>query len=343
MKFWPGVSMKRRQFLSVIGGAVTGWPLAGQGQQPRKPRRLAFVHSGIKADKLTETGGTLWIRRFYAELRRLGYAEGSNLVVERFSAEGSSERFAALAAEVVSRNPDVIVSNLNALVKTFLAATATIPIVGITSDPIAGGLIASLARPGGNLTGVSVEAGSEIIPKRLQTIKEALPSAAKVHYLLSNSRPDGTDGGQSYREAARRRGITLTERFLAQVDEAQLRRTFAEVAEARTDAMLLDGSGSFLGWRALLVELAAKARIPALYPYRDYVDQGGLMAYAPNLGELAERMASDVNQIFNGAKPGEIPFYQPSRFDLIINLKTAKALGLSLPQTLVARADEVIE
>jgi putative tryptophan/tyrosine transport system substrate-binding protein len=137
----------------------------------------------------------------------------------------------------VSRKPDVIVSNLNALVKTFLAATATIPIVGITSDPVATGLIASLARPGGNLTGVSAEAGPEITAKRLEIMKEAMPSVAKVTYLLSNSRPDGV-GGNSYHAAARRLGIVLTERFLPQVDEAQLRRSFAEMAEQRTDAIL---------------------------------------------------------------------------------------------------------
>ena len=334
--------MKRRQFLGVIGGAVVGWPLAAQAQQPRKPRRLAFVHSGIKADKLIETGGTLWIRRFYEELRRLGYTEGGNLVVERYSAEGHSDRFAALTAEVVSRNPDVIVSNLNALIKTFLAATATIPVVGITSDPIAGGLIASLARPGGNLTGVSVEAGPEILTKRLQVMKEAMPSAVKIAYLLANSRPNVIDS-EAFHAATRQLGLVLTVRLHSQVDEAQLRRSFAEMAEARPDAILLDGSGSFLAFRALLVELAAQNRIPVLYPFRDYVEQGGLIAFAPDLGELAERMASDVNQIFNGAKAGDIPFYQPNKFELIVNLKTAKTLDLVLPPTLLATADEVIE
>ena len=283
------------------------------------------------------------MRRFYETLERLGHSEGGNLVVERYSAEGHSDRFAALTAEVVSRKPDVIVSNLNALVKTFLAATSTIPIVGITSDPVASGLIASLARPGGNLTGVSVEAGPEIIAKRLQIMKEAMPSVAKVAYLLSNSRPDGVDG-DSYREAARRLGIVLTESFLSQVDEAQLRRSFAEMAEQRTDAILLDGSGSFLAFRALLVELAAKSRIPVVYPYRDYVEQGGLMAFAPDLGELAERMASDVHQIFDGAKAAghsvlpaqQVPVdHQPEDGE--------DAIGIEMPPTLLARADEVIE
>ena len=328
--------------MGLIGGAAA-LPLVARAQQPRKQHRLAFVHSGIPANKLTAAAGPFWIRRFYETLERLGHREGSNLVVERFSAEGHSDRFASLTAEVVNSKPDVIVSNLNLLIKIFLTATATIPIVGITSDPIAGGLIASLARPGGNLTGVSVEAGPEIIAKRLQIMKEAMPSATKVAYLLSNSRPDNVDGGESYHEAARRLGVVLTESFLSQVDEAQLRRSFAEMAEQQTDAMLLDGSGSFLAFRALLVELAAKSRIPVVYPYRDYVEQGGLMAFAPELGELAERMASDVHQIFEGAKAADIPFYLPNKFQLIINLKTAKAIGIEMPPTLLARADEVIE
>ena len=334
--------MERRAFIGLVGGAAA-LPLVARAQQPRKQHRLAFVHSGIPAAKLTAAVGPFWIRRFYETLEKLGHREGSNLVVERFSAEGHSDRFDALTAEVVSRKPDVIVSNLSLLIKIFLTATATIPIVGITSDPIAGGLIASLARPGGNLTGVSVEAGPEIIAKRLQIMKEAMPSVAKVAYLLSNSRPDNVDGGESYHEAARRLGVVLTESFLSQVDEAQLRRSFAEMAKQQTDAMLLDGSGSFLAFRALLVELAAKSRIPVVYPYRDYVEQGGLMAFAPELGELAERMASDVHQIFEGAKAADLPFYLPNKFQLIVNLKTTKAIGVEIAPSLLARADEVIE
>jgi putative ABC transport system substrate-binding protein len=333
--------MKRRAFMGLAGGAVA-WPLLAQAQQPRKLYRLAFVHSGIPADKLTAGAGPFWVRRFYETLERLGYREGGNLVVERYSAEGHSERFASLTAEVVSRKPDVIVSNLTALVKTFLSATATIPIVGITTDPVAGGLIGSLARPGGNLTGVSVEAGPEIIEKRLQIMKEAMPTVTKVVYLLANLRPDGING-EAYRAAAQQLGLVLTETFLSQVDEAQLRRTFAEMAERRTEAILLSDSGSFLASRALIVELAAKARIPVVYTYRDYIEAGGLMAIAPDLGELAERMASDVRQIFDGAKPADIPLYLPSKFQLFINLKTAKAIGIEIPATLVARADEVIE
>src|SRR5882724_1878127 len=175
--------MKRREFIAGVG-AATVWPLAARAQ---KLRRIAFVHSGIAADKLSETAGPFWVRRFYETLRGLGDVEGGNLVVERYSAEGRSERFAPLAAEVVSRNPDVIVANLNDLVKTFAAATATIPIVAIIGDPIAGGLVTNLAHPGGNLTGVSINAGIEIYGKRLQILKEAVPSLTRVSHLLSGA------------------------------------------------------------------------------------------------------------------------------------------------------------
>ena len=332
--------MRRREFIGLVGGAAA-WPVAARAQQPRKQRRIAFVHSGIAADKLTETAGPFWVRRFYETLRGLGDVEGSNLVVERYSAEGRADRFAALAADVVSRNPDVIVSNLNDLVKTFAAATDTIPIVGIVGDPIVGGLVTNLAHPGGNLTGVSINAGIEIYGKRLQILREAMPSVVKVAFLMSGTWDSGS--GSSYREAGQHLGIALTEKLLLEVDDARLRNTFAELAGQRFDAVIVDESGTFLAQRALIAELAGKHRLPVIYPYRDYVEQGGLMAYAPDLGELAQRMANDVHQILNGAKPGDIPFYQPSKFQLILNLKAAKALDLSLPPSLVTSADEVIE
>jgi putative ABC transport system substrate-binding protein len=308
--------MRRRDFMKLLGGAAA-WPIAAGAQQSQKQHRIAFVHSGIPADHLTETTGPFWVRRFYETLRGLGETEGSNLVVERYSAEGRADRFAALAAEVVGRKPDVIVSNLNDLVKAFTTATTTIPIVAIIADPIALGLVRSLARPGGNLTGVSIDTGTGIVAKRLQILKEAMPSAIKVAYLLSNSGTWDSSAGLPDREAAQQLGIALTGNFLAEVNEVQLRRT--------------------------IVELAQKHRIPVIYPYRDYADLGGLMAYAPELGELAQRMANDVHQILNGAKPGDIPFYQPNKFQLIVNLKAAKALDLIIPQSLITSADEVIE
>ncbi len=323
--------MKRRQFIQLVGSATITWPCTSNAQQPQKPRRLAFVHSGIPASKLIETGGTFWVRRFYEELRALGFSEGNNLVVERFSAEGSSSRFAAVAAEVVSRNPEVIVTNHNALTKAFLTATTTIPIVAITTDPVSSGLVSNLARPGGNLTGVSVLAGSGIFAKRLQILKEVLPAATRITYLQSS----GVEAEAS--------GHAVTGKLIPEATEAQIRGAFAEMTEQKVDAAIVSDGGSFVAQRALLVELAAKHRLPTMYPYREYVELGGLMAYSPDQNELAKRMASDVHQILNGAKPGDIPYYQPTNWGLVINLKAAQALGLTIPQTLLTQADEVIE
>lgn len=332
--------MRRREFIGLVGGAAACWPFAAYAQAPRKPHRIAFVHSGIPANKLTETAGPFWVRRFHETLRALGDVEGSNLVIERYSAEGRSEFFAPLAAEVVGSKPDVIISNLNDLITAFVAATTTIPIVAIMGDPIAGGFVTNLARPGGSLTGVSINAGIEIQAKRLEILKEAIPAATKVVHLLSGAWDDGT--GKSIAEAGWHLGLTVTGTKLVVVDGEQLQRAFAGMAEQKVDAVMIDEGGSFLAQRAA-VELAAKHRIPAIYPYRDFTEQGGLIAFAPDLGELAQRMANDVHQILGGAKAGDIPFYQPSKFQLIINMKAAKALGLNLPPTLITRADEVIE
>ena len=204
-----------------------------------------------------------------------------------------------------------------------------------------GGLVTNLAHPGGNLTGVSINAGIEIYGKRLQILKEAMPSTARVAFLVSGTWDAGA--GSAYREAGQQLGIALTDKLLLEVNDAQLRSTFAELSQRQFEAVIVDEGGSFLAQRALIAELAAKHRLAVIYPYRDYVEQGGLMAYAPDLGELAQRMAGDVHQILNGTKPGDIPFYQPSKFQLIINMKAVKALGLSLPQSLIASADEVIE
>lgn len=321
--------MQRRAFSGLIVAAAA-LPGAVRAQPARTPYRIALVHSGIPADQLTEAAGPFWVRRFYEELRGIGYAAGTNLIVERFSAEGRTDRFAAIAAAVVASNPQVIVSNYNALVKALMKATTTIPIVGLTGEPVSDGLVSNLARPGGNLTGVSIGVGVAMGAKRLQFLKEAVPAAARVGYL-SGSRAE-----------EKRSGVSVWAKILTEVNEASLRDAFAEMADQRIDAALLSETGSFLANRALIVELAAQHRLPMMYPYRDFVELGGLMAYAPDLGELANRMASDVHQILNGTPAGNIPFFLPTKFDLVIHRKTAKALGLTLPAALLDFASEVI-
>lgn len=335
--------MQRREFITLVSGAAAAWPLAGLAQQARRQYRIALVHSGIPAGQLTETAGPFWVRRFYQTLRGLGYAEGSNIVIERYSAEGRSQHFTSLAAAVVGSDPQVIVVNLNELIEAFAAATTTIPIVAIMGDPIATGLVANLAHPGGNLTGVSIDAGYEIVAKRLQILKEAMPSAAKVAYLTSSRTLMDTSLGLSLQKSGQSLGIVLSWKFLPEANDAQLRRTFAELTSQQFDAAMVDASGSSLARRASITELAGKLHLPKIYPFRDYADSGGLISYAPDLGELAERLAVDVHQILNGIRPGDIPIYRPNKFQLVINLKAANALSLEMPPTLLARADEVIE
>jgi putative ABC transport system substrate-binding protein len=335
--------MQRREFITFLGGMAAAWPLAGWAQQTPRQHRIAFVHSGIPADQLTETAGPFWVRRFYQTLRVLGYAEGGNIVVERYSAEGRSQHFASLAATVVGSNPQVIIVNLNDLIEAFTAATTTIPIVAIMGDPIATGLVANLAHPGANLTGVSIDAGYEIVAKRLQILKEAMPSTAKVAYLTSSRTLMDSSLGLWLQKAGESLGIALTWKFLLEVNDTQLLHTFAEMKSQQFDAAMVDASGSFLARRSSIAELTEKLQLPMIYPFRDYVDSGGLMSYAPELGELAQRLAVDVHQILNGVKPGDIPIYRPTKFQLVVNLKVAKALGLDVPATLLARADEVIE
>jgi putative ABC transport system substrate-binding protein len=334
--------MRRREFVILIGSAAAAWPLAARAQRPATQSRIAIFHPAIPITHLTETGGGSAWRAFFAELRRLGYIEGENLIIERYSAEGHHERYADLAREIVTRNPDVIVTGTNPVVTVVAAATRTIPIVAFMLDPLKAGLVTSLARPGGNLTGITLDAGVEIWEKRLQMLKEAMPSVAKAAFLGMRGGWEGSSG-QVLREAGDRLGISLVWTLPEKGTSAEIERAFDAMKQQRPDAVLVSGEGDLYANRQLIAELAEKNRLPVMCPYRDYVEAGGLMAYAVDLAELLKRMADNVHQILKGAKPGEIPIYQATKFELLINLKTAKVLGLTLPPTLLARATEIIE
>jgi putative tryptophan/tyrosine transport system substrate-binding protein len=334
--------MRRREFLGALGGAATAWPLAARGQQPARQPRIAIFHPAIPTTLLTETGGGSAWRAFFGELRRLGYVEGENLIIERYSAEGHHERYADLAREIVTRNPDVIVTGTNPVVIAFKAATSTIPVVAFMQDPLKAGLVTSLARPGGNLTGITLDAGIEIWGKRLQMLKEAIPSTTTAAFLGMR---DGWEGssGEVLRAAGAELGISLVFMLPQKGNSSEIERVFAVMEQQRPDAVLVSGEGDLYAHRQLIAELAEKNRLPAMCPYRDYVEAGGLMAYAVDLAELLRRMADDVHQILKGSKPGDIPIYQPTKFELLINLKTARALGLTLPPALLALAAEIIQ
>jgi putative tryptophan/tyrosine transport system substrate-binding protein len=332
----------RRDFIKLLGGAAAAWPLALSAQQPAKQQKIAIFHPAIPTTLLTETGGGSAWRAFFRELRRLGYIEGENLIIERYSAEGHHERYADLARQIVTRKPDVIVTGTNPVVIAFKAATSTIPVVAFMLDPLKAGLVTSLARPGGNLTGITLDPGVDIWGKRLQMLKEAVPSTAKAAFLGMREGWEGSSG-QTLRDAAGRLGISLVFMLPEKGTPSEIERVFAAMEQQRPDAVLVSGEGDLYANRQLIAQLAQEKRLPAMCPYRDYVEAGALMGYAVDLAELLRRRADDVHQILKGAKPGNIPIYQPTKFELLINLKTAKALGLTLPPALLATAAEMIE
>ena len=334
--------LQRREFITLLGGAAAAWPLAARAQQPATQRRIAIFHPAIPTSLLTETGGGSAWRAFFGELRRLGYVEGENLIIERYSAEGHHERYADLAREIVTRNPDVIVTGTNPVVIAFNAATSTIPVVAFMLDPLKAGLVTSLARPGGNLTGITLDAGVDIWGKRLQMLKEAIPLTAKAAFLGMREGWEGSSG-QVLRDAAGQMGISLVFMLPEKGTPSEIERVFAAMEQERPDAVLVSGEGDLYANRQLIAELSEKKRLPMMCPYRDYVEAGALMGYAVDLAELLKRMADDVHQILKGTKPGDLPIYQPTKFELLINLKTAKALGITLPPALLATAVEMIE
>jgi putative ABC transport system substrate-binding protein len=334
--------MKRRDFIALLGRSTAACSLAARAQQPTTQHRIAIFHPAIPASLITETGGGSAWRAFFGELRRLGYVEGRNLIIDRYSAEGHHERYAALAQEIVTRNPDLIVTGTNPVVIAFSTATKTIPVVAFMLDPLRAGLVQSLAQPGGNITGITLDAGIEIWGKRLQVLKDALPATANAAFLGMREGWEGSPG-QVLQAAGRRLGISLVLMFPPQGTASDIERVFTTMEQQRPDAVLVSGEGDLYAHRQLIAELAEKHRLPAMCPYRDYVEAGGLMAYAVDLAELLRHMASEVDQILKGTKPGAIAIYQPTKFDLLINRRTARSLGLALSPTLLARAAEIIE
>jgi putative ABC transport system substrate-binding protein len=329
--------MERRTFMAMLAGGLLAAPLAAEAQQAAKIARIGYLGTNPAAIPHLQEA-------FRQGLRDLGYVEGRNLVIEYRSAEGKLERLPALAAELVALKVDVIVAASTAAALAAKHATRTLPIVfTAVGDPVTSGLVTSLARPGGNVTGSSFFA-SELVGKYLEHLKQAVPGVSRVAFLWQ----PGAVGERTEKDmlkgaevAARALGVRL------QVVEARgpedFDRAFSDMTRARAGALTVLGSSMFFGERRRLVDLAAKNRLPAVYQWREFVDAGGLMSYGPNVADLYRRAATYVDKILKGAKPGDLPVEQPTKFELVINLKTAKALGLTIPPSLLQRADEVIQ
>ena len=329
--------MERRRFIEVIAGGLLAAPLAAEAQQAAKVARIGYLATDLAAN--------LHLREAFLQgLRDLGYVEGRSLVIEYRNAEGKSERLPALAAELVALKVDVIVAGGTPVALAAKQATTTLPIVfaGV-GDPVASGLVTSLALPGGNVTGSSI-LNPELVGKCLELLTQAVPGISRVAVLWQPGglgERTGKDMLKRAEVAARALGVRL--QFVEARGPEDFDKAFSDMTRARAGALTVLGSVMFFGERRRLVDLAAKNRLPAVYPLREYVDAGGLMSYGPNTADLFRRAATYVDKILKGAKPGDLPVEQPTKFELVINMKTAKALGLTIPQSLLGRADEIIQ
>jgi ABC-type uncharacterized transport system substrate-binding protein len=322
--------------------ALLAAPGPADAQQPGKVYRIGWLGSNsgrgeTDAHGCPQKGLDTW-QAGLAGLRERGYVPGQNLLIECRWTEGRSERTFSLAAEIVGLQPDLIVA-VGGTARYVKRATSTIPIVMVgTLDPVGGFLVETLARPGGNLTGLTFSAGLEVFGEQLQLLKEAVPTAARVTVLTYGgpARYQGTLDA-----AARALGLTLQSRDLWAPEE--LAGDFAKMITAGVDALLGETNPYFVAYHQQIADLALQHRLPSLFPYRALTEAGALMSYGPNEAAYYRRLGSYVDRIFKGEKPGEIPVEQPTKFELVINRKAAKALGLTIPQSLLMRADEVIE
>jgi putative ABC transport system substrate-binding protein len=333
--------MRRRDFIAgLMFAAATG---RAQAQQTRKVYRIALAHPTVPvADQNQASKGSPAIAAMFEELLRLGYVEGRNLLVERYSGEVPAAHYPDLVRQIVSRNPDLIIAVTSFFVLDLKAATSTIPVVGLFADPIEFGIVPSLARPGGNITGVSVDVGRDQWAKRVQLLKEAVPQISRLGFLARRIRWEQSSA--AIQEMAQGNAVSIVGPPLEQpTNDQEYQRVFAALAQEGAEGLVVSDSPENFTYRRLIVELAEKGRLPTIYPFRQFVEVGGLMSYGADPADVGHRMADLADKILKGAKPADIPIFQPTKFELSINLKTAKALGIELPPLLVARADNVIE
>jgi putative tryptophan/tyrosine transport system substrate-binding protein len=310
--------------------AVAGIPNA---QQPTKIPRIAYLGA-------TSSSNTARTEAFRQGLRELGYVEGKNIITEWRFAEDKADRLAGLAAELVRLKVEVIVTSGPAATRAAKEATSTIPIVmAQDNDPVGNGFVASLARPGGNITGLATLA-PEIGGKRLELLKEIVPKLSRVAVLGTSTQPGNVQQLKEVERAAGALGVKL--QYLDVLDPKDIEIAFREAGKGRADVVLTLTGAILLSHRAQLADLAAKNRLPAIYAQPEFVQDGGLMTYGVNLNDLWRRAAAYVDKILKGAKPADLPVEQPTKFELVINLKAAKQIGLTIPPNMLARADRVI-
>jgi putative tryptophan/tyrosine transport system substrate-binding protein len=324
--------MRRREFIALLGSAAASWPLAAHAQQPGRMWRIGLIaHSFDKksADAFREV------------FRELGYVEGQNIIVEQRYAEGKAERFREFAEEMVRLKVDIILVFTTPAALAAKNATTTIPIVFPTAiDPVGTGVITSLRHPGGNVTGGAI-LFAELCAKRLQLLKEVVPGLSRTAVVWNAANPANALALRETQDAARTLGVVLQSHEVKDLKDFE--GAFAIMAKERPDALLVLEDSLTFHYRKEIVDFATQQRLPSMFAQRDGVDAGALMSYGVSFPEIMRRAAIYVDKILKGAKPGDLPVEQATKFELVINLKTARALGLTIPPTLLATADEVIE
>jgi len=360
--------MRRREFIARTAATVaTGFAQptwAETNARSTGAKRLAIFHPVRPPEQLTPNGGYPPYKIYFEELNRLGYVEGQNLIVERYSALGQPGRIGDLVREIIASRPDVVLPMSGVFIKEIMALTTSIPLVGMTADPVPYGFTTSLARPDRNFTGVVVDAGLEIWAKRVQLLLETTRKVTKVGYLVANplTASSGTHGTY-IREAAQRGGIAVAYVVVAgkfdraayerngaavivggeKVDRTAYEKAFDAMKKEGVDGLIVGEEAEHLAYRELIADLAARFRIPAIYPYREFVEVGGLMAYALDVADMMRRVANMTGQVLGGAKVSDLPFYRQTKYELALNQKAATSLGLEFPPTLLTAADEVVE
>jgi putative ABC transport system substrate-binding protein len=324
--------MRRRDFVTLVGGAAT-WPIAALAQQSGM-RRIGFLGAA------TPSVASQWVAAFSQRLKELGWIENQNLAIEYRWAEGRSDRFAEIASEFVRIKVDVIMTWSGGPVIAAKQATTVIPIVfALQTDPVGTGLVASLSRPGGNVTGLSVEQ-TDTVGKRLDLLREIVPGLKRLAVMANAAGPGAVLEMAEATAAARTLGIEVVTSEIRQASDIAVA---FDSFKGRTEALYVSTDPLVFTNRIRINTLAQGARLPTMYGQREYVEAGGLVSYGANIPDLFRRSAEYVDKILRGAKPADLPVEEPTKFDLVINLTTARALGLTIPQAFVQRADEVIE
>ena len=328
--------MRHGMVALILGLAISAVPPATDAQQATRMPRIGYLEFGTAAP------GTPLLEAFRQGLRDLGWIEGQNIAIEVRFAEGKGDRLPELAAELLRRKVDLIFASTTPAALAAKHATSTIPIViGLVGDPVGSGVVASLARPGGNITGWTHLAGHELAGKRLELIKETVPAATRIGALWNPANPGNAPFVKELEAAAQALKVQLYP--VGVQDPKELDGVFAALTRQRAEALVVVADGMLLAQRDRIIALAARSRMPAMYPSLDLVEAGGLMAYSVDFREMYRRGASYVDRILKGARPADLPVERPTRFYFVINVRTAKALGLTIPPSILLKADRVIE